>query len=94
VAQGGDGAGFDLEALAARRIGRDFRRQDLQGDVAVQPRIAGPIDLAHAAGPKCGEHFVGTEPRAGGQGHVEGDSRSTGWPGQVERGARPMVGVD
>jgi hypothetical protein len=64
------GAGFDLEALTAGRIGSDLRRENLQGDIAAQPGIARPIDLAHAPGAERGDNFVRAEARARGQGHV------------------------
>ncbi len=49
VRKGGDRARLGLEAAAHFRIGRGVRRHDLDGNVAVEPRIACPIHLAHAA---------------------------------------------
>ena len=46
----GDRAGFALEALAHLRAGRDGLLDDLQRDQALQARVAGFVDLAHAAG--------------------------------------------
>ena len=54
----GDGLRLALEARAAIRIVGERRRQDLDGDVAVEPRIAGAIDLAHAARADGAEHLV------------------------------------
>jgi hypothetical protein len=67
--EGGGGAGLALEALAPIGIGCQIGRQDLDGDVAVQPRVARAIDLAHAAGTERGEDFVRAETRPDGQGH-------------------------
>ena len=39
-----------LEALLAVRVGRELRRQNLDGHVAPQPRVARPIHLSHASG--------------------------------------------
>ncbi len=48
--QRGDGFGLALHALAQFGVGREMRRQHLDGDLAAQPRVACPIDFAHAAG--------------------------------------------
>ena len=45
----GDGAGLAFEPRARIGIGGDLGRQDFDRDRAVEPRIAGAIDLAHAA---------------------------------------------
>ena len=47
-------------ASAANDLG-----QDLDGDVAIEPRVAGAIDLAHAACPQGGEDLVRAEADAG-----------------------------
>jgi len=39
-----------IEARPSIGIGEPHLRQDLDGDVAIERRIAGAIDLAHAAG--------------------------------------------
>ena len=49
VAEGGDGLGLALEQGAAGRVVGDALGQDLDGDVAVEPEVAGPPDDAHAA---------------------------------------------
>jgi hypothetical protein len=53
------------------RISREDIGEDLECDDAFQPRVAGFVDLAHAAGTECGEYFVWTETKAG----CEGDRR-------------------
>ena len=55
---------FALEARQRVRVGRHGRRDDLDGDVAPQPRIAGAIDLAHATGADGGNDFVWAESSA------------------------------
>ena len=55
---------FAREARQAIGIARHGLRQDLQRDLAIQLRVARAIDLAHAAGAKEREDFVGTEPGA------------------------------
>ena len=60
----GDGARFLLESRDGRRIGREPRRQNLDRDVAAEPRVARAIDLAHPARAERGENLVGPESRA------------------------------
>ena len=48
VIEGGDGAGLALEALAKLRPVGDVRGQDLDGDGALEARVAALVDLAHA----------------------------------------------
>jgi hypothetical protein len=43
---------FALEAAAAIGIGREHRRQNLEGDPAVQLRVVGGVDLRHSASPE------------------------------------------
>jgi hypothetical protein len=44
---------FALEAAAAAiGIGREHRRQNLEGDPAVQLRVVGGVDLPHSASPE------------------------------------------
>ena len=64
-----DRARFTVEALAELRITGECLRQDLDRDGAIQPRVAGFVDLAHAAGAERREDFIGAEARAGGQTH-------------------------
>ena len=49
---------FASEARAALRIGREVLGQDLDRDVAIEPGVAGAIDLAHAAGAQPSGHRV------------------------------------
>ena len=49
MVQGRDGASLALEAGPHIGIASDVARQDLDRDRAIEPRVAGPVDLAHAA---------------------------------------------
>lgn len=49
VVERGDGLGLALEALAALAVGADRGWEHLEGDAAVEVRILGRVDLAHAA---------------------------------------------
>ena len=46
----GDGSRLALEARAELRVGRELRRQHLDRDHAIEPRVARLVDLAHPAG--------------------------------------------
>jgi len=59
----GDGFGFAFKAFAEGGLG------DFDGYDAVQARIAGAVDLAHAARADGGEDFVGAEFVAWGKVH-------------------------
>src|ERR1035437_965740 len=68
--EGGDGTGLALEAGKRLRIGRDGLGEDLDRDLAAQPRVACPVDLAHAACPEGSDDLVRPEARARGETHV------------------------
>ena len=57
----GHRARFAVEPIAQFRIGNGGGREDFQGHVAVQSRVARPIDDAHAAGAQALEHAVVTD---------------------------------
>ena len=69
VIEAGDGFGFALEALFARRIGGEMGRENFDSHGSVEACVAGAIDFAHAAGAEGREDFVGAELGAGSQGH-------------------------
>ena len=50
MVEGGDRACLLLEARAGRRILKGARHQRLDGHVAAEARISGPIDFAHPSG--------------------------------------------
>src|SRR5262245_15103282 len=58
----GEDTRFALEARQTIGMGRERGRQDLDGDVAPESRIARAVDLAHAAGADWLEDLIGTEP--------------------------------
>ena len=58
---GGERARFALEAGALRRIVQREGRENFEGDIAAQPRVARAIDLAHAAFAQFGGHLVRTD---------------------------------
>src|SRR6266481_4121241 len=56
-----DGFCFALKPLLANRIGGELRRKNLDGDVALQPRVPRAIHFSH---PTCAEgrrDFVGAK---------------------------------
>src|SRR5260370_599066 len=57
--QAGDGPCFPLESFAQFGTICKLRRQNLDGDDAVQPRVAGAVHLTHPARANAGEDFVG-----------------------------------
>ena len=63
------GFGFLKESLATRLVRHAVVREDLDRDLAPQPRVARAIDLAHATRAKQREDFIRAEMRPGGQGH-------------------------
>ena len=60
----GDGARLALEAGARIGIASDLGRQDLDRDRAIEARVAGSVDLAHAARADLGGHFIRAEASA------------------------------
>ena len=69
MVQRGEDFGFTLEARDAIGIRANAGGQDLDGDVALQARIAGAIDLTHAASAEHEIDFVGAEARTALEGH-------------------------
>ena len=53
-----DGAGFVREARPATRIGCSVRREHFEGDMAIESRVAGLVDLAH---PACADKIFDVE---------------------------------
>jgi len=64
MVQAGGRLSFSLESVQATRIGRKNRRQDLDRDVAMKPKIARAIGTSHPARPEEGDDFVVSEPCA------------------------------
>ena len=65
VVEGGDGAGFALESLQNVGTAGEILSEDLDGDGAVEARIAAAIHFPHTSSPGGGQDFIGTESRAG-----------------------------
>ena len=65
-----DRARLAFEALAQLRVGRERGGENLDRDRPIEPRVAGLVDLAHAACPEGGEDLVRAEAGAGGQGQT------------------------
>ena len=63
-------AGLLFEPLEPLGVGGECRGQNFDGDVAAEPRVAGAIDLAHAAGAKQADDFIRAEARSGSERHV------------------------
>ena len=56
-----------LETREPIGVGRDIGGQDLDGDVPLQLRVAGAIDLAHSTHAELGDDFIRGEASAGGE---------------------------
>ena len=69
VVQAGQDLRLPLEPGEAVGISRESVGEDLQGDIAVELRVGGLPDLAHAAFADEGGHVVVAETGADGQGH-------------------------
>ncbi|OFW16004.1 MAG: hypothetical protein A3F69_02945 [Acidobacteria bacterium RIFCSPLOWO2_12_FULL_66_10] len=67
VMKGRDDAGFAFEPRSGVGPIESGRRQDLQRDEPIEPRVARPVDLTHPAGSDRRQHLVGTEARSGGE---------------------------
>ena len=69
VGQLRDRARFAIEPFAEQGIGGERGGEDLDGDGPVEPRVAGSIDLAHAARADRRDDLVRAEACTSGQGH-------------------------
>ena len=72
-----DGAGLSLKAREPIRIAGQIGRQDLERDIAAEPRIAGAIHLAHPAGAQQRDDFKRTEAGPRRECHREGLESAT-----------------
>ena len=89
MVQRGEQLRLALEARDPIRIGRERFLKDLDGDLAVEPRIVGAVHLAHAAFAQLGHDLVGAEfaadhrqagtSRHGGSGTIMSKA-GEGWP--------------
>ena len=60
--QRGEQARFALETCQPFGIGDEQRRKNFEGDVSLQPQIAGAVDLTHPARPERSGDLVATDP--------------------------------
>jgi hypothetical protein len=67
--QRGDGAGFAFKAFASLWVGSHVSGQDFDRHCAIQPRVARPIDFAHAARSDRSNYLVRSEPSSDSQRH-------------------------
>jgi hypothetical protein len=63
MVQRGDRAGFPLEAFGERTFDR------LDGNIAIEPGIVRPVDIAHASGAGRCRDFIRSQKRSGCQSH-------------------------
>jgi hypothetical protein len=70
VIQSGDGFRFSLKPRTALRVGADVGREELDGNAAVEARVAGLVYLAHAARADGGLDLVRAEAGAGQERHI------------------------
>src|SRR5688572_17101595 len=68
MAERGDRPRFALKALPAHAIGLVLGK-NLDRNIAIEPGITGPVDLAHPSGTQRRLDLIGPEPRAGVQRH-------------------------
>ncbi len=59
-----------LEPRPPARVPRRFGREDLQGDVAPEPRVLCPVDLSHPPGAERREDLVEPQTRSHGERHL------------------------
>jgi hypothetical protein len=72
----GESLRFALESCDSFGVRDEQFGQHLEGHVAIEFRIARPIDLSHAAAANEGEDFVGAESGAGRQPHLISSARA------------------
>ena len=75
VVEGGQDLRLPLEAGEPVGVGGEGRGEELQRDVAPEPRVGRAPHLAHAPGAEGGEDLVGSQSTAGGEGQCARDSR-------------------
>ena len=71
VRQRGDDLGLTVKAFAELGIGGERLGQDLDRDGAIEPRVAGFVNLSHAASANSRPDFVLAESRSAGDRHRE-----------------------
>jgi hypothetical protein len=69
LVQGGKRPGFALEARDAIGIGDERFRQDFDRDIAIELRVARPVDFTHSARTDLRDDFTGAETSTDAQDH-------------------------
>ena len=69
VVQRGQHARLALETRQMLGLPREGSGDELDGDVSLEPRVAGPVHLAHSARAEEAQDLVGAEPGARGESH-------------------------
>jgi hypothetical protein len=64
VVERGDHARLALESRARVGVAGNVRRQQLDGDAAIEPRVARPVDVAHATRADRCDDLVRPKPSA------------------------------
>ena len=72
VGEGGKDLRLAPEPRERDGVGRERRHEQLDGHVAVEPRVTGPVDLAHGTGPERSGNLVGADERSGSERHGDG----------------------
>ena len=70
MTEGRGGLRFPEKSPATHRIGDDVIGKDLEGDAAIEAKIPGTVDLAHAPATNKGRDFVGPQSSAHSERHV------------------------
>jgi hypothetical protein len=77
VLERGQHLGFALKPRQAVGIRGEQIWQDLQRNVAIEPAVAGAIDLAHATRTDLGDNFIGAKTRPGSEPHGTDSTRTS-----------------
>jgi hypothetical protein len=89
--EGGDDPRLALEPDAGDGIARHVRRQQFDRNAAIEPRVTGPVDLAHATSADRGDDLVGPETNARFDGHHSPVYESTGFPAVSRPPSRAII---
>jgi hypothetical protein len=87
-------ARFLFEASEPARVGREARRQDLDRDLAIEPRITCPIDAAHATGADQPANFIRSDRATGRRLRIVGGHRHVGNVDRTSGVVRRKHGTD
>jgi len=77
VVELGDGFRLALETRLSRRVSRELRRQHLDGDAPVEPRVLRLVDLSHSSSAQRREDLIGSDLQAWFDTHANGMRRDS-----------------